>query len=346
MPDATLPAPIREFRPNRLIAHPQLQTIIASRGPRHRAWLRRGSLMQALAQPQVFDTGVIEHGVAVRLGGWYSPQPQTTASRGLAVLIHGWQGAHDSTYLYSMACQLHAGGWDVLRLNLRDHGGSETLNRGMFNSARIDEVLGAIRSAQQVHAAAHPSAPLVIVGFSLGGNFALRVALKGPAQGIHPALSVAICPVLDPHAAMQAIDTGPHIFRAYFAGKWRNTLRAKAAAWPGHYDFRRHLPVRGLVGATRMFAEDFTPYGGYEAYAGAYHLHARQLMEAPSPLAVIMAQDDPVIPFRDFAELRATGAVRSFDAPAHGGHCGFIENLRLDSWAEARVMELLRGIAP
>ena len=68
------------------------------------------------------------------------------------------------------------------------------------------------------------------------------------------------------------------------------------------------------------------------------------LMDSPSPLAVITAQDDPVIPFRDFAGLEARGSVVAYEAPKHGGHCGFIENLGLECWAERRVEALLGTI--
>ena len=65
------------------------------------------------------------------------------------------------------------------------------------------------------------------------------------------------------------------------------------------------------------------------------------LMGAASPVAILTAQDDTVIPFADFAGLGVRGSVLAFDAPKRGGHCGFIENLRLESWAEKRVVELL-----
>ena len=56
------------------------------------------------------------------------------------------------------------------------------------------------------------------------------------------------------------------------------------------------------------------------------------------------AQDDPVVPFRDFAGLAARGSVAAFEATRRGGHCGFIENLGLECWAERRVSALLAGL--
>jgi predicted alpha/beta-fold hydrolase len=319
------------FHPWWPLAHPQLQSILAAKGPRRRTrWQRTGSRMAAVAQAHVLDCGD-----GVRLTGYHSAQE--TAPRGLAVLIHGWEGHHNSAYLYSMACHLYAQGWNIFRLNLRDHGGSHALNREPFHSARMDEVLGAVRRIRELDG----SQPWGVVGFSLGGNFALRVGLQGPQAGLIPDLSIGISPSIDPGATLRAIDEGPALFRHYFAGKWRKTLRAKQAAWPGVHDFSGYDAERTFASITRRFVADFTEFAEVEDYLAAYTLSPVKLMNSPSPLAIITAQDDPVIPFRDFAGLREQGAVVAFYAPLRGGHCGFIENLAMDCWSERRVSVLL-----
>jgi uncharacterized protein len=136
-----------DFRPAALIRHAQIQSVLATKSPRRRKWLRSGSRMEAVATHHVLDAGD-----GVRLTGWLSRQ-EAREARGLCVLIHGWEGSHDSTYLYSMACALFAAGYDVFRLNLRDHGGTHHLNREVFHSARIGEVLGAIRAVQALDTA-------------------------------------------------------------------------------------------------------------------------------------------------------------------------------------------------
>jgi predicted alpha/beta-fold hydrolase len=336
MIEMTQPLSQPAFRPHRLLAHPQIQSILASKSPRRHIWLRRGNRMDPLSQHYVVDAGK-----GVKLSGWHTAQAGNVQPRGLAVLIHGWEGSHDSVPLYSMACRLFAAGWNVFRLNLRDHAGTHHLNREMFHSARMDEVLGAIRTVRDFDR----QGPLAVIGFSLGGNFALRVGLQGPAAGINPQISIGICPAIAPAATMDAIDTGPTLIRKYFSEAWRGALTAKSAAWPGVYDIKRHLPVRGMRRATEMFLEDFTDFEDFQTYVDQYTLTPGMLMNAPSPLAVLTAQDDPVVPFDDFEGLAARGSVLAFDAPEHGGHCGFIENFALDTWAERRVFELLQQSA-
>jgi predicted alpha/beta-fold hydrolase len=317
-----------QFAPSWAIRHPQVQSILATKSPRKRLWLKRGSTMEQVATYHVLDCGG-----GVRLTGWWS---QVDQPRGLVVLIHGWEGSHESVYLYSMACALHGAGYNVFRLNLRDHGGSHHLNKELFHSARMDEVLGAFRAI----AALDGAQPLFVVGFSLGGNFTLRVGLQGPAQGVRPRLCVGVSPAINPGHTLTAIDDGPALVRWYFTDKWRKTLAAKRAAWP-EYDFAPYSDLKSFVDITRHFVLDYTEYPSLEAYLARYTLTPAMLMDSPTPLAIITARDDSVIPFHYFDGIRVGSGVAAWLPTDHGGHCGFIENLSLSCWSEARVLELL-----
>lgn len=323
--------PIGDFRPSPWLRHPQLQSILATKSPRRRRWLKRDGRMEARAQHHLLDAGN-----GVRLEGFVSRQPAGSTARGLVVLIHGWEGSHESSYLYSMACTVYAAGFDVLRLNLRDHGGSHHLNPEFFHSARIAEVLGAIAAVQ----ATTPVQALYVIGFSLGGNFSLRVGLHGPAAGVRPALAIGISPAINPRATMQAIDDGPALFRWYFTDKWRKTVHAKKAAWPD-LDITGLLEGDSLMAITTAFAERHTEYRALDPYFAEYTLDHETLYTSPTPLAIITADDDPVIPIADFSGLHVERSLIACDLTRYGGHCGFIENLSYDCWAERRVLELL-----
>jgi uncharacterized protein len=316
------------FSPAPGLRAPFVQSLLATKRPARRLWRKHGvDLSQA---PQL----LLDCGEGVRLSGYHSPQP--SKSRGLVVLIHGWEGHHESNYLYSMACRLFAAGYSVFRLNLRDHGGTHHLNEHLFHSARMGEVLGALHAIRRLD----PTDPLFVLGFSLGGNFALRVGLQGPAGGVHPRLVVAISPSINPGSTLRAIDGGPALVHRYFMGKWLRTLDAKQGAWPGRYDFRSYHSLRNFVQITERFVADFTEYGTMDRYLEQYTLTPSMLMASATPLAIITARDDSVIPFDDFSGLQARGAVKAFLATELGGHCGFIEDWSLRSWAEARVLEL------
>src|SRR5688500_15897236 len=150
---------------------------------------------------EVADTQIVDCGDGVRLLGHYSSQQAAgkAPARDLAILLHGWEGSADSVYVLSLGSHLFSQGCDVFRLNFRDHGPSHHLNEDIFHSCRLDEVVGAVRSVQR----SLPDKRMTVAGFSLGGNFALRVAAQAPQAGIKLARAAAVCPVLRPHSTME-----------------------------------------------------------------------------------------------------------------------------------------------
>ncbi len=309
--------------------------MLASKRPARWLWQRQGLDLDARSTLVRLDTHD-EQGSPVKLTGWHSPQAN---ARSLVILIHGWEGSHASSYLHGLACTLYRDGHSVFRLNLRDHGSTHHgLNEGMFHSARLTEVLGAVRQIQALDAA---GARLQVAGFSLGGNFALRVGLHGPAAGLHPLLCVGISPALNPGSTLRAIDEGPGVINRYFLDKWRKTMNAKAQAFPDRYDFSEARRLRNFTEITRAFVAAHTDYPSLEAYLAQYTLEPAQLLASPTPLAILTAADDSVCPPADFAGLSVSGAIRHYQVTASGGHCGFIHNWRLESWADAVVARWL-----
>ena len=168
----------------------------------------------------------------IRLLGFMSRQPRTH-HKGLVILLHGWEGSSESTYIRTTGRFLFRRGFDVFRLNLRDHGPSHHLNTGIFYAVLLDEVVDAVRQISE----AENGKPVCLVGFSLGGNFALRIAKKCALQPITGLKQVvAVSPVLDPDKATDRIDNSRFILK-YFLKKWRRSLAIKQRLYPQHYDF-------------------------------------------------------------------------------------------------------------
>ncbi|MBP1666476.1 MAG: alpha/beta hydrolase fold protein, partial [Bacteroidetes bacterium] len=104
---------------------------------------------------------IIEGGNGARLLGYHSCQLSQNV-RGLVTLIHGWEGSADSTYVLSTAKYLYDKGYDIFRLNLRDHGNSHHLNEGLFHGALIEETFQAVRTIARL---SH-ELPYYVIGFS------------------------------------------------------------------------------------------------------------------------------------------------------------------------------------
>jgi len=321
----------RAFRAPPGLRQRHVQSLLAAWPLRQRLLRRRARALLGGARSEILDCGD-----GVRLLGLYTPTPGP--SRGLAILLHGWEGSADATYVLSVGARLHSAGFEVFRLNFRDHGETFALNRDLFHSCRIDEVVHAVRAA----IAAHPAPRAFLVGHSLGGNFALRVAVRAPAAGIELAKVVAICPVLRPQSTMRALETGLWVYREYFLRRWRRSLLAKAECFPDLYDFGDLRRFATLTATTEFFVKRYTPFADLDAYLSGYALTGDALAGLSVPARVIAAADDPVIPIADLRDVAMPRAL-TVDVLAHGGHCAFLENYRLTSWLDDAVLEEIGG---
>jgi predicted alpha/beta-fold hydrolase len=308
------------------LRHPHVQSLLAG-WPLRQHWLRRsaGRLLSA-ARDEIVDCGD-----GVRLLGHYSPRPE--AARGLAILLHGWEGSAAASYVVAAGSRLYDAGFDVFRLNFRDHGDTFALNRDLFHSCRIAEVVGALAAIT----ARHPADKTFLIGHSLGGNFALRAAARAPAAGIPLTKVVAVCPVLRPHSTMRALEEGLWVYREYFLRRWRRSLAAKAQCFPELYDFGDLKRLPTLTATTEFFVTRYAGFPDLDTYLAGYAITGDALAKLEVPSRLIAAADDPVIPIEDLADVAMTPAL-SVDVFPRGGHCAFIESYRLRSWADRAVL--------
>lgn len=315
------------FQPRGLLRGPHLQTLLASVGPRRADVAERSRRVLSASRDLLLNCGE-----GVRLLAHLSAHDD--GERDLVVLLHGWEGSAHSQYLLSAAATLFDLGYDVVRLNLRDHGPTHHLNRELFHSCRIDEVVGATAAI----ALRIPHRRFLFAGYSLGGNFALRVALRAPSRGIRLDAVAAICPVLDPAQTMGHLESGSFIYRRYFIYKWARSLRLKAAAWPGVFDFSKILATPSLASMTRDLVETFTDFPAVEGYLRGYALVGDVLAPLEVPSLIIAANDDPIISIEGLSRLARPKSLE-VDAQPFGGHCGFLGSLRGPSWADRRVAD-------
>ena len=321
------------FRPPAWLTNRHLQSILPSLPLRRPAVEWRARAVIRASKPIVLDCGD-----GARLMGWHAESAGGSGDGAprLAILLHGWEGSADSLYLLSLAQLLHERGVSVIRLNLRDHGGTHALNPELFHSCRLPEVVGAVARAQSLH----PGHRLLLAGYSLGGNFCLRVGARAPAAGIRIARIVAVCPVLEPATTLEALEHGPAVYRDYFLFKWRRSLRLKQAAWPGHYDFGDMIRDPSLTGMTEKMVLKYTDYPDLATYLRGYAITGRMLETLEAPAHLVTSEDDPMILARDLERV-ARPASLEVTVTARGGHCGYMEALGGPSWIDRRIADEL-----
>ena len=255
----------------------------------------------------------------------------------LVVVVHGWLGDTRSWYVERTARVLRDDGFRVACLLLRDHGGTASYNRGMFNSARLGEVRDACNGLAERCGTTRAG----IVGFSLGGNFALRLAGDADLDPRFDAC-VAISPVIDPATTVRAIDRGWLLYRKWFVGKWRRALREKAAAFPDAYpDLDGAMRLSTVAGITDYLVGRYLPYRDSADYYARYDLRGDRLARTRIDTRIIAAKDDTMIPGASYAEITTNDRVELLLFP-HGGHCGFVEDWRLSSFLDAATVGFFR----
>lgn len=315
------------FQPVYGLRNTHTQSLISSSGLRRAIVSQRSRALLHAEQEWILDGGN-----GVQLLGHYSQQPQT--SKGLVVLFHGWEGSSHSNYVVGVGGQLYAEGFDVFRLNFRDHGDSHHLNPGIFHSCLLAEVVHALGDLQRRAGAEN----WALAGYSLGGNFALRVAMQAPGAGLSLSQVIAVCPVVSPANVLKSMEDGPSLYERYFVSKWGRSLRRKQALFPDAYNYEEWFQLKGLRKRTDYFATRYYDFESLEDYFEGYSIAGDRLAEVLLSTTILTSEDDPVVPVSDFKSLPENDNIELLVA-RYGGHCAFLKNWKMDSWAEDLIVD-------
>ena len=260
-------------------------------------------------------------------------------ARPTAIIIHGLEGSAGSRYVLGTAEKAFLAGLNVLRLNVRNCGGTEALTPTLYHSGLTADLRHLTR--ELIERDGLPQ--IVLIGFSMGGNQALKLAGELGAGAPRELRGVcAISPPIDLSLCSRAIGRpGNRFYEARFLSSLKATFRRKHALFPDQ--FRPQL----LAGVRRLWDFDdlvTAPHFGFRD-ALDYYTQASSLRFIPRvriPALIIQARDDPFIPFGPFADpALASNPAVTLITPRHGGHVGFFGRPREGEdryWAENRAV--------
>jgi predicted alpha/beta-fold hydrolase len=270
------------------------------------------------------------------------------APKPLALLLHGLGGSSESKYMVRAAVALHRRGVHVVRMNLRGAGEGVTEASSLWHAGLTSDVLAAAGALAREPRVAN----VVLVGFSLGGNVALKLAGEiGADVARSPVRAVAaLSAPLDLDAVARRLDRWRGLpYRAYVLRSAIAQARAFARAHAGAttLDARRLLRVTTMRGYDELVVapmHGFASAADYYAAASAGPLLARVRL----PTLLLHAEDDPIVPgdtVRPFL-ARAPLCVR-VEVSRHGGHVAWLDGLRedafVDTWGMRQVCDLVAG---
>jgi hypothetical protein len=258
------------------------------------------------------------------------------------LILHGLEGSSLTHYMYGISDKAWAAGWNVVRLNQRNCGGTEALSRGLYHSGLTHDPLFVVRELiERDHIA-----DVAVAGYSLGGNLALKLA--GELGDEVPRELKAVCavsPTMDLGVCVAALERRSNIaYEWNFVRNLKARMRRKAAAFPGDYP----LDALGRVWTVRQFDEAYTaPHHGFRDATDYYYRASamRVIDRIRVPALVLTAEDDPFVPAATFRDGSVTGnpCVTAIVTP-HGGHCAFVERAGpgYDGyWAEREIVRFV-----
>lgn len=259
------------------------------------------------------------------------------------IIVHGLEGSSDSGYMLGITHKALACGMNVVRMNQRNCGGTESIAPTLYNSSLSGDVAAVAHNVIENDGVTRFS----LVGFSMGGNLVLKAAGE---WGSNPPPQfravVAVCPAIDLAPSADALhEPSNRLYEWYFVWKLRGRLRTKARLFPSHYDLGRLRGVRTL----RQFDDKVTAF--YCGFTGADDYYARAaaanvIDEISVPTLILHAANDPFIRILpDTRKKIAANRNIQFIETHDGGHCSFVGELNGDDgyWAEHRVVEFIAG---
>jgi predicted alpha/beta-fold hydrolase len=183
--------------------------------------------------------------------------------------------------------------------------------------------------------------PVYVTGYSLGGNFGLRIARAAKEKPIENLAHVfAISPVVNPSLAAPQGDKHPLIKR-YFIKKWGRSLIKKQAAFPDLYDFKDILSRRTIMDMSAALVTQYLPrYKDLTEFFNGYRIWPDDLKDAKTPLTIIMSRDDPVVPAEHLDEINLSDSGTMIMLE-RGGHNGFFDSVYGQPWYERYILDIM-----
>jgi hypothetical protein len=327
-----------EFQPRRYLSNGHLQTIMGNYLPR----------VNGLPEP---EAQLVE--VSPATAGQISSQVlchchwqpvEVRAARPTAIIVHGLEGSSESQYVIGNSNKLWRAGCNIVRMNMRNCGGTEALTPTLYHSGLSNDVL----AVMNFFVAQHGLQSISLIGYSMGGNLVLKLAGKLGAA-TPPALRsvIGISPAVDLGPSADALHLPQNrLYELKFLRALLRRFRRKATLFPRAYDPNRATGIQSL----REFDDRITAlYSGFSGADDYYYraAAARVLDGIAIPALILHALDDPFIRFT--SESRDTMLANSnitLIESAHGGHCAFLAEPDATSgydgyWAEHTLLRFL-----
>jgi hypothetical protein len=237
----------------------------------------------------------------------------------LMLVFHGLGGDDQAHYVQRTITLARKLGHHVWTLNHRGCGAGHGLATKPYHSGSGDDLGAAFAAAR----ARHPGLRQLAVAYSLSAN-ALLLNLGGglPEPAAQPDAAIAVNPPVDLGACSDTIHRGfSRLYELRFIRRCRQAIRERidAGLIPDGYRTWPLMSLREFDDAYTTRASGFRDADDYYDRCSARH----HLSKITVPTVILMAKDDPFIPWQHAAEAHPAAAVH-LHLESRGGHMGYL----------------------
>ncbi|MEI6242509.1 MAG: alpha/beta fold hydrolase [Chlamydiota bacterium] len=234
----------------------------------------------------------------------------------VVILLHGICGDQNSSCLVRLAHKLDEKGFQVVRMNLRNCGKGRGLSKKLYHGGLSNDLFEVVRYVQNHFL----RSPITIIGFSLGGNIALKLAgEKGTLEGVSQI--IAINPPIDLLSIAKGLEKPENkryleyflkhlIAEVHFLDDYFKNEKHSFPESPSFFDYDKiyTAPMYGFANALEYYSQSSSK---------------RVLHKIENSCKILFSYDDPIIDPQIFHDLSIPLHIELY-ATRKGGHLGFI----------------------
>lgn len=327
---------LKPFVPHPLLSNQHLMTIVPGFLPRKlRKFIKTGSSRLFAVDPE-----------ATLLAHCHFQDDSRRAHT--LIVLHGLEGSSESSHVRGIGAKAYAKGFNVVRLNMRNCGGSMKHARTLYNAGMWQD----LHAVMDILNRQNGLETFLLAGYSLGGNLILNAASRLEETPNYELKAVcAVSPAVDLATAVEAIEQPENrIYQDWFLRSLKQKILAKSKQFPEVYK----LDSLESILSIREFDDCFTaPHGGYGT-AARYYAEASSITKIKhikQQALIITAEDDPLVPVQSFRKLEGASPHLEMLITKHGGHGGFFQSQAESEagydhfWAENRVVDYIQEVS-
>ncbi len=256
------------------------------------------------------------------------------------ILLHGLAGNSQRPYMKGMARAFSSNNWDVISMNFR--GCSHEMNRYFksYHAGATDDVAEVIDHVINLD---HYD-KIGIVGFSLGGNMALKYLGEDRSIPGNIIGGVGISVPCDLEGSLGAINrTRNFVYSKRFEINLKKNLYDRAGKFPELIDKRQIANCSSLRDIDDLYT---SKAHGFKDASDYYKKNSclQFLDDLKRPALLLSAQNDSFLSDDCYPENIAKNSDRlHLEIPSFGGHVGFVSNTNL-FYHEKRAVDFLGSL--